>query len=91
MSETLIQLNPYGLAEGATCDNIRIQFLGKAGQAQGWDGVVSLPPGVGDGWEAVATQAFLHAKESGGLQAGMMAFCSFSYLDDETNTWTQFM
>jgi hypothetical protein len=83
-------LNPYGLAEGAPCDHIRITYLGPQGAAQAWDGVVSLPPEVGGDWEGAATAAFLEAKQHG-LQAGMMAFCSFSYYDDDVEGWVHFL
>jgi|GEM_PF-5835916 len=81
-------LNPYGLQEGQTCDTIRISYLPKGAPKQ--EVVVALPVTEGTTLQDVATEAYLHAKEVGQLDAGMMAACGFSYRDDEQDAWIGF-
>ncbi|MGI4870663.1 MAG: hypothetical protein ACRYFX_05725 [Janthinobacterium lividum] len=87
-SQPIPQLNPFGLAEGTTCDTIRIryQLVGRPLE----EVIVSLPLEVAPHMEGAATEAYLQAKAAGLLTAGMMAVCQFFYLDSEQNAWMEF-
>ena len=81
-------LNPFGLKEGQVCDTIRIRHLPKDAPEE--DVVVALPLAQYETMQDVATAAYLHAKGTGKLSAGLMAVCQFSYRDDEEDTWYEF-
>nr|GFD57157.1 hypothetical protein [Tanacetum cinerariifolium] len=78
-------LNPFGLQAGQVCDTIRIRHLPKGAPTE--DVVVALPVEGYATMQDAATAAYLHAKGTGQLSAGMMAYCSFSYRDDEADAW----
>lgn len=86
--------NPYSLALGTACITILVQadFVGFDKEPVHFEQAYAIPEPEAayhpDPLEGAATLAFQHAQIDG-LKAGMMAFCSFAYLDQEADEWVQ--
>jgi hypothetical protein len=96
MSSTTLPLrNPYGLAEGAPCYQILIEYAPHLNKSTAehapYKQAIAVPMAEAayhpDPIEGAATLAYLWAKEHDGLQAGMMVFCLISYYDEELQGW----
>lgn len=85
-------LNPWNLQEGDPCFQILIALdtTYASGQHVQYSGKVSVPGAVARDLEEAATIAFGVAQKDG-MQAALMAYCAFSFYDEDEDGWRQFL